>query len=107
MAAPRQGVTERDVQVLTAVHKHRYLSVSQIQRLHFPSLQTAYRRLRTLTGQGLLIGFTVPNVPEHVYYLSREGAAEVAGCLGVGLDALKWKEHSRSPKDYYFLRHFL
>ena len=106
-AAARQVFTERDLQLLAEVYKHRYLSVSQIQRLLFPSLQTAYRRLRSLTAQKLLIGFTVPNVPEHVYYLSPAGAAEVAGSLGVDASALKWKEHSRSPKDYYFLRHFL
>jgi hypothetical protein len=107
MKASRQVITKRDVAVLVDLYKHRYLSVSQIQRLHFPSLQTAYRRLRALREQGMVEGFVVPNIPEHVYYLSELGAAEVAGELGVELAALKWSKHSRSPKDYYFLRHFL
>ncbi len=107
MGASDPAVTERDMKVLLDVYKHRYLSVSQIQRLHFPSLQTAYRRLRALKTLGLLCGFTVPNIPEHVYYLSADGASQVAASLGASLDSLKWTEHSRSPKDYYFLRHFL
>ena len=60
-----------------------------------------------MRDQDLVAGFVVPNIPEHVYYLSEQGAGEVAAQLGVGLEGLKWKEHSRAPKDYYFLRHFL
>jgi hypothetical protein len=107
MANPRQVVTGRDLQVLLDIYKHRYLSVSQIQRLHFPSLQTAYRRLRTLVACDLIMGFTAPNIPEHMYYLSQKGSVQVAALLGVSPEALQWKEHSRAPKDYYFLRHFI
>src|SRR5215469_478033 len=106
-ASSREVVTRRDLAVLVELYKHRYLSVSQVQRLHFPSLQTAYRRLRALREQGMVEGFVVPNIPEHVYYLSELGATEVAGELGIELAGLKWSKHSRSPKDYYFLRHFL
>ena len=100
-------VTERDVKVLLDVYKYRYLSVSQIQRLHFPSLQTTYRRLRALQVLGYLVGFKAPTMTEHLYHLGPQGGSEVAAALGVEQDQLKWKDISRPPKDYYFLRHFL
>jgi hypothetical protein len=100
-------VTERDIQVLLDVYKYRYLSVSQIQRLHFPSLQTTYRRLRALSNLGYLVGFHAPTMTEHLYYLGPQGGSEVAAALGIEPEALKWKDISRPPKDYYFLRHFL
>lgn len=93
--------------VLLDVYKHRYLSVSQIQRLHFPSLQTSYRRLRSLTASGHLIGFTAPVITEHLYYLGKAGLDLVADRLGVEVVELKWQGNNQAPKDYYFLRHFL
>jgi hypothetical protein len=100
-------VTERDIQVLLDVYKYRYLSVSQIQRLHFPSLQTTYRRLRALATLGYLVGFKAPTMTEHLYYLGPQGGSSVAAVLGMEPEDLKWKDISRPPKDYYFLRHFL
>jgi hypothetical protein len=100
-------ITERDVAVLVDVYKYRYLSVSQIEALHFPSLQTAYRRLRALTAGNYLKSFTVPGIPERVFYLDKSGAEVVAGEMLVEQDALKWHRVSQSPKDYRFLRHFL
>ena len=100
-------LTKRDVRVVLDLYKHRYLSVSQIQRLHFPSLQTTYRRLRALIELSYIKGFAVPNISEHIYYLDRAGAQVVADALGVEMSDLKWNQATRSPKDYYFLRHFL
>jgi hypothetical protein len=100
-------LTDRDVAVLVDVYKYRYLSVSQIQALHFPSLQTAYRRLRALTGGKYLKSFTVPGISERVFYLDKYGAEVVAGEMQVDLDELKWHRAMQAPKDYYFLRHFL
>jgi len=45
---------ERDLQILLAVGDYQVLTTSQIQRLHFPSLSRARKRLRQLTGCGLL-----------------------------------------------------
>ena len=100
-------VTARDIALLTDLYTYRYLSVSQIEALHFPSRQTAYRRLRALADGKFLEGFTAPHIPEHLYYLTDRGAAEVAAHLGVAVSDLSWHKHSRAPKDYYFLRHFL
>lgn len=100
-------LTARDFDVLRDLYKYRYLSVTQIQRLHFPSLQTAYRRLRALSALKCVAGFTAPHVPEHIYYLEKPGAQLVADNLGVRLADLTWRHVGREPKDYYFLRHFL
>jgi len=100
-------LTKRDTQVLLDIYKHRYLSVSQVKTLHFPSLQTAYRRLRALKTLGYVKSFTVPNISESIYCLDKDGAEVVAGELDIGVEDLKWKRGTKSPKDYYFLRHFL
>jgi len=107
MSRPGPALTERDVALLIDVYKHRYLSVSQIQRLHFPSLQTAYRRLRNLTALKYLVGFTAPAITEHLYFLGKPGAELVAAQVGVETSQLKWQDGLQAPKDYYFLRHFL
>lgn len=98
---------ERDVQVILDIYKHRYLSVSQITTLSFPSIQTARRRLRILTADEYVGGFTAAGTSETVYYLERKGVEVVASYLRVSLDDLKWTRSTRTPKDYYFLRHFL
>jgi hypothetical protein len=100
-------LTQRDVAVLIDVYKHRYLSVSQIEALHFPSKRTSYRRLQALLMLGYLKAFTVPSINERIYYLDTPGAEVVAGEMQVSVDDLKWHRSMRAPKDYYFLRHFL
>lgn len=45
---------QRDLQILRAVGDYQVLTTSQIQRLHFPSLSRARKRLRQLTECGLL-----------------------------------------------------
>lgn len=107
MTAKGAMLTARDLALACDLYKYRYLSVSQIQRLHFPSLQTTYRRLRALSALGYLAGFLAPHIPEHIYYLEKKGAELVADALGVEATELKWASSSKKPKDYYFLRHFL
>jgi DNA-binding PadR family transcriptional regulator len=111
IVAARNGskavITERDLAVVLDVYKYRYVTAAQIQRLHFPSLQTTYRRLRALVELGYLKTFAVPNIPERLYHLSQSGAELVAAQLSVEVADLKWSQTSHAPKDYYFLRHFL
>lgn len=100
-------LTERDCDLLVDLYKHRYLSISQIMRLYFPSLQTAYRRMRALKAQGLVSSFTVGNIDESIFMVASKGLNVVASTLGVERDDLKWNEAPSKPKDYYFMRHFL
>lgn len=101
-------LTERDIETVVSVYKYRYLATSQIQRLHFPgSSQMAYRRLRVLAGNGYVEGFTTPGIDERVFHLGQKGADLVAEHLHLAPEQLPWTKLTRTPKDYYFLRHFL
>lgn len=104
---PTVKLTERDVTLLVDLYKMRFLSIAQIQRLHFPSEQTTYRRLRLLRSTGHVQMFSSPNIDSSIVHLDKAGAEVVAGHLQVDLGELRWKETSRTPKDYYFLSHFL
>lgn len=101
------AVTERDVDVLLSLQEHRYLSVSQIRALHFPSQQTANRRVRALDGADYISIFRAPGFDERVVTLSEKGALLVAEQLSVPLSELGWNKKREQPKDYYFLKHFL
>jgi hypothetical protein len=100
-------LTGRDVTLLVDLYKMRYLTVAQIQRLHFPSEQTTYRRLRLLRSTGHVQMFSAPNIESSIVHLDKAGAELVAAHLQSDLGDLGWKEISRTPKDYYFLSHFL
>src|SRR6266850_5763499 len=100
-------LTNRDVSLLLDVYKYRYLSVSQIERLHFPSKWMTYRRLQALTTLKCVKSFSPPNITERIFYLDREGAEIVAGELHVSLSDLAWYRYAKTPKDYFFIKHFL
>jgi Replication-relaxation len=101
-------LTPRDTNLILDVHKYKLLSVPQIQKLHFPSLQTAYRRLRALTGLGYLKGFLAPLSPEqHLYHLGKKGAEWVAGQLNVAVSDLGFNRTTRPPDNPLFLKHFV
>jgi len=100
-------VTERDIKLILDVYKHRYLSTSQIVQLHFPSRQTANRRLRALLEEGYLKGYKAPSIDDRIFHLTPKGAEIVASTLGVPPDALHFRRIADAAKDYYFLKHFL
>lgn len=100
-------LTRRDALIIVDVYKYRYLSFSQLARLHFPSVKTAYRRLQILTTGEYLKTFTVPNVPERIFSLDKKGAEIVATELQLTVEELQWHRYTKVPKDYYFIRHFL
>jgi hypothetical protein len=100
-------LTERDHELLGSLLEYRYLSTSQIQRLHFPSSQTAARRLRLLAQGGYLATFRTIACQDRIATLSRLGAAAVAERTGVPADSKGTNGNRRKPKDYLFLQHFL
>jgi len=103
----RYTLTERDLELLLSLSKYRYLSVSQIHTVHFPSRQTTYRRLRALTNLNYVQPFNVPTIPERLYHITKTGARALAAYAELPYDELPWHPPSKKPKDYYFLRHFL
>lgn len=103
----RACLTQRDEAVLLSLLKHRYLTTSQLRRLHFPSAQTAGRRLRRLRERGYVAAIEVPGVHEYVETLAERGAEAVAATLGVtrgDIDAVPWSEQAPSDTE---LRHAL
>lgn len=100
-------ITDRDLRVVDTVYRYKYMTGTQIQRLHFPSETTRNRRLRRLTDEGLLEAFQILNIPERLFKLSRDGGTLVAGRLGIALEDLLWNPSTKKPKDYYFMRHLL
>lgn len=107
MPAKRFKLTGRDSQLLVDLYKHRFLTAKQVQRLYFPSMQTAYRRLRLLQSARYVASFTVANIDEFIFLVSQEGLQAVAEALCIERDQLKWSETKAKPRDYYFMRHFL
>lgn len=107
MQEKRFKFTERDSELLVDLYKHRFLTITQLQRLHFPSMQTAYRRMRLLKTAGFVSSFTVANVDESIFMPSLQGLLAVTEALGVDRQQLKWVETKAKPRDYYFMRHFL
>jgi hypothetical protein len=100
-------LTQRDTDVLESIYSYRYLSISQVQRLHFPSEQTTNRRVRLLADAGYIEDFHVPGIRERLVALKRKGADVVAERLRVAQEKLGWKKRARTPTDTYFLQHFL
>ncbi len=107
MKSPSFKFTERDSDILFTLYKHRFLTISQIQRILFPSMQTAYRRMRLLKNAGLVSSFAVANIPESIFAVAKRGLRHVASCLGVDVENLKWNDTRAKPRDYYFMRHFI
>lgn len=108
LAGPRPGLlTERDLALLIAVYKHRYLSASQVQALLFPSRQTTLRRLKFLATNKYLRAFRVPGIPEQIVGLNRLGAELVAEQLLVPVTELGWSAKTKVPQDPWFMRHHL
>jgi hypothetical protein len=100
-------LTKRDTDFLESIYSYRYLSMSQVQRLHFPSEQTTNRRVRLLADTGYIEDFHVPGIRERLVALKRKGADIVAERLRVAPEKLGWKKRARTPKDAYFMQHFL
>src|SRR5262249_22287138 len=69
--------------------------------------RTMWRRIQALLELGFIKSFTAPHIPERIFYLDKKGAEIVAIELHIPYEDLEWYPHTRAPKDYYFLRHFL
>lgn len=93
-------LTSRDIAVLMDIYSYRYMSRSQIEKLHFPSPRTCRRRLQALAELGCIKDFTVPNILERIFYLDKKGAEALA--VEAGIEELDWHRHNRQPKDYFF-----
>ena len=107
----RMRVTERDVQVLLAVHDYRLLRRDQIQLLLFPSRNTANERLKRLYQHGFLERRWLPveyghGMSQAIYLLGQLGADLVAERRGVAKSTMNWKA-AHNQVGALFLEHTL
>jgi hypothetical protein len=91
-------VTARDVAILLDLYSYRYLSFSQLARLHFPSFASAYQRLRVLKRAGFVKTFNAPAIPERIFLLDTKGAKLVSAELDT--DSLSWYRYSKTPPEF-------
>jgi len=108
---PRIQLTERDVRVILAVHEYRALERDQIERLFFPSKNTANDRLSRLYQHRFLERRWLPvaygeGMGQAIYLLAERGADVVAEQLGIDRGAVNWKE-SHNKVGSPFLEHAL
>jgi hypothetical protein len=80
---PRMRLTRRDIDVVAAVRDHRVLRTDQIQRLLFPSRNTANERLKRLYQHGFLERRWLPveygkGMGQAIYLLASRGAEILA-----------------------------
>ena len=104
-------LTERDVQVILAVHDYRALRREQIEKLFFPSRNTANARLQRLYHHGFLERRWLPvefgrGTSQAIYLLAERGADVVAGQLGSDRGATNWRE-AHNEVGSLFLEHTL
>lgn len=101
-------LTERDLRILDALGRYRYLRTGQIARLIFPNsttVQSARRRLKYLYHAGYVgriqpVGSTPLDQPEMAYFLERDGAELLSN---ENLPQFARKQHVKP----LFLRHAL
>jgi hypothetical protein len=104
-------LTLRDVRVVEAVHRCRVLRREQIERLLFPSKNTANARLKRLHQHGYLARRRLPveqgqGSSQALYLLATRGAQLVAERLGVDVAEIGWSR-SRNHVTPLFLEHTL
>lgn len=96
---PRMQLTDRDREILQAVHAYDgLLSFSQIQQMFFTGKSQAELRLRLLYQNGYLNRLDQEQrrrLPEMVYWLDRKGAELVASMNGSALVDLGWRKEPR------------
>ena len=96
---PAMRLTERDIQVLEAIHAYDgMLGFSQIQRLFFGGKSQTEHRMMLLYQNKYV---KRPNreqrrrTPEMVYWLDKAGAEIVAGLQGIEIKQFQWREKPR------------
>lgn len=103
----RMVLTERDREIIRAVHENRFLRRDQIERLFFSTTAAANARLLLLFQHHFLDRLYLPvavGSSQAVYALDREGARLIAHGEHLHLSQVTWKrKHNRV--EFFFLEH--
>ena len=110
-APPRMRLTRRDMHVLLAVRDYRVLRRDQVQRLLFPSKNTANERLKRLYQHGFLQRRWRPveygqGMSQALYLLDGRGAEMLAQSSGTDREEIRWRA-SHNLVSSSFLEHAL
>jgi hypothetical protein len=96
---PKIRLTERDCQILEAVHAYDgILSFPQIKRMFFTGESQTEQRLMLLYQNGYLNRFSREQrqrYPEMVYWLDKKGAELIASLDGTSMSELVWRKEPR------------
>lgn len=103
-------LTERDKEVVKAVNDYRVLRQDQVQRLLFPSRNTAQERLRKLWEHGYLRREFLPVIggvqtSPILYVLDKRGAELLVSKFGYDSETLRWSP--RKSVGHQFLEHMV
>jgi hypothetical protein len=100
-------LTQRDCEIIRAVHENRFLRRDQIERLFFTTTAAANARLLALYQHRFLDRLYLPvelGSSQAVYALDREGAALIAREEQMHLSQVTWRrKHNRV--EFFFLEH--
>ena len=104
-------LTARDKDLILWVYHLRVIRRNQLQRLIFPSKNTANARLRHLHEHGYLTRRRLPvehgeGSSQYLYLLASRGAQLVADRLGVDVAEIRWRR-SQNHVSSMFLEHTL
>jgi hypothetical protein len=111
----REGwLTNRDLDIISAIYKHRFLSLSQIQKLFFPTKAgkiSARRRMKKLYDHYLVDRFR-PVASRHksnfeyIYCLDTVGSFWVAQELQCEVSQLHWRKRDNEVQMPYVWHYF-
>lgn len=105
---PAIVLQERDRQLITTLHRYRFLTREQIERLFFHTTARANHRLKQLFHTGYLSRVFIPSAVgsfQGVYSLAEGGAKEAAIILGIDKAEIKWQKNNKVKP--LFLEHAL
>lgn len=105
MTRPGALLTARDVALLRSLATLRFLTSSQVRRLHFPSEPTALRRLRKLEGAGLVKRTVAPTMAGHLVTLTTRGLETAVEASERGSELVRLRPPN--PPKPLFLRHLV
>lgn len=101
---------KRDIRILETLYDYRFLTTSQIAKLHFGHKSKALRRLRQLNDNGFVARIFRPVVTgsaEVIYCLDNYGVSVLAQHLGIDRAEIDWSRRSFMRLKSLFLDHAL
>jgi len=111
---PKPGnirITSRDLDILLSIAQNQFLTTSQINALHFPSVHRTRKRLRQLHENKYVARLRIPvgleTFPSESVYTIRKGGLQLLQLRGMVHEAISIPKIRRRPGTLLFLSHTL